>query len=445
LTRVNSRVAALAQHGPMRRALLLLVFLAGGCAAFRPDFATVAQSEGAAVVNISAGSGTAVDDDLPLRPEDDEPGPPLPEGPLFGSGFLITSDGYIITNAHLVEQAPDEIVVRLSDRREFKGELVGTDAVSDIALVKIAAGGLPHVRIGRSRSLQPGQWVAAIGSPFGLERSVTAGIVSATGRMLPEEGYLPFIQTDVAVNPGNSGGPLFNTSGEVIGVNSVIYSASGSYAGVSFAVPIEVAMDVARELRSYGRVTRGRIGVRLQELTSDLASALKVPGGEGALILDVLRDGPAEHAGLRAGDVVVRFGGKAVRDHGDLMRLASDAHPGELVLTEFIRDGQRQRVYVTAGEARRAPPVRRPAPPAGEPLGLVLAPSEDGLEVKRAEGAAGRAGLQFGDVILSVNGTPVVTPRDFDAALANVQKGVAVALLVQREGVRRFLAVRLPE
>ena len=430
----------------MRRALLLLVFLAGGCAAFRPDFTSVARSEGAAVVNISAGSGAPADDDMPLPAEEaEEPVPPLLTGPLFGSGFLITSDGYILTNAHLVEQAPDEIVVRLADRRELKAELVGADPVSDIALIKIAASGLPRVRIGDSRKLQPGQWVAAIGSPFGLERSVTAGIVSATGRMLPEESYLPFIQTDVAVNPGNSGGPLFDLQGEVIGVNSVIYSASGSYAGVSFAVPIEVAMDVARELRLYGRVTRGRIGVRLQELTPELAAALRVPGGEGALVLDVLPDGPAESAGLRAGDVIVRFGGKPLRDHGDLMRLASEAQPGELVLAEFIRDGQRQRVYVTVGEAKRSPPVRRPARPAGEPLGLVLTPSEDGLEVRRAEGAAQRAGLQPGDIVVSVNGKPVLTPREFDAALASVAKGAGVALLVQREGARRFVAVRPAE
>jgi serine protease Do len=444
LTSLNCRAAARAQHGTMRCALVLLAALAAGCATLRPDFTAVARSEGAAVVNISAGTGAPAEEDMPLEPGD-EPLAPLPEGPLFGSGFLITSDGYIITNAHLVEQAPDEIVVRLSDRREFKAELVGSDPVSDIALVKIPASGLPRVRIGDSRKLQPGQWVAAIGSPFGLERSVTAGIVSATGRMLPEEGYVPFIQTDVAVNPGNSGGPLFDLQGEVIGVNSVIYSASGGFVGVSFAVPIEVAMDVVRELRAHGRVTRGRIGVRLQEMTSDLAAALKVPRGEGALLLDILRDGPAERAGLHAGDVIVRFGGKPVRSHGDMMRLASEAQPGEMVLTEFIRGGERQRVYLTVEEARSTASIRRPGVAAGEPLGLVLAPSEDGLEVKRAEGAAQRAGLQSGDIIVSVNGVPVLTPGEFDEALAGVAKGTNVAVLVQREGIRRFLAVRLPD
>ncbi|HEX4926866.1 MAG TPA: trypsin-like peptidase domain-containing protein [Burkholderiales bacterium] len=426
----------------MARALVLVAALLAGCSALRPDFTAVVQSEGAAVVAIAAGSAAPSAEESPG--EDEEPLAPLPEGPLFGSGFLVSADGYVVTNAHLVEQAPDEITVRLTDRREFKAVLVGSDAMTDIALVKIAARGLPHVRIGDSRKLQPGEWVAAIGSPFGLERSVTAGIVSATGRTLPEEGYVPFIQTDVAVNPGNSGGPLFNLAGEVIGVNSVIYSASGGFVGVSFAVPIEVAMDVVRELRAYGRVTRGRIGVRLQELTGDLAAALHVPGGEGALVLDVLRDGPAERAGLRSGDVVVRFGGKRVHDHSDLMRLASEAHPDELVLVDFVRDGKPMRAYVTVAEARVAPPARRPAP-LGEPLGLVLAPSPEGLLVKRAEGAAQRAGIESGDLILAVNGSAVLTPAEFDAALARVTKGARVALLVQREGLRRFVAVRLPD
>jgi serine protease Do len=429
----------------MLRLLALTVALAAGCAALRPDFTAAARSEGAAVVNVSAGYGPGGDYEMP--PDPNQPGlPPLGVGPVFGSGFLISADGYIVTNAHLVEHAPDEIVVRLFDRREFKARLVGADPVSDIALVKIEAQGLPIVRVGDSRKLQPGQWVAAIGSPFGLERSVTAGIVSATGRMLPEEGYVPFIQTDVALNPGNSGGPLLDLRGEVIGVNSVIYSASGGFMGLSFAVPIEVAMDVARELRAHGVVTRGRIGVRLQELSSELAAALGVPGGAGALLLDVFRDGPAERAGLRPGDVVVSFAGQPVRDHTDLMRLAAHARPGESVATDFVRQGERRRLFLAVGAARRAAPARRAAMPAvGEPLGLALAPSEEGLAVRRAEGAAQRAGLQSGDIIVSVNGAPVLTPGQFADALAKLPQGAAAALLVQRDGVRRFLALRLPE
>ena len=415
----------------MLRVLVLLAVLAGGCAALRPDFTDVARSEGAAVVAIAAGSDEAADDE---------------EGPLFGSGFLITSDGYIVTNAHLVEQAPGDVVVRLADRRQLKAALVGSDPVTDIALLKVAASGLPHVRIGDSRKLQPGEWVAAIGSPFGLEQSVTAGIVSATERTLPEEGFVPFIQTDVAVNPGNSGGPLFDLRGEVIGVNSVIYSATGGFVGVSFAVPIEVAMDVVRELRAYGRVAHGRIGVRLQELTPDLASALGVPDGEGALLLEILDRSPAQRAGLQPGDVVVRFGGKPVRGPGDLMRLVSDTPPGEKVLTEFVRAGERRRVYIAveeAGSARATHPAG--ARPPGEPLGLLLVPSPDGLAVKHVEGSALRAGLEVGDIVVSVNGEPVLTPAEFQSAVAKLGRGANVALLVQREGLRRFVAVRVPE
>ena len=415
----------------MLRALVLLVVFAGGCAALRPDFTDVARSEGAAVVAVASGFDEAAGDE---------------EGPLFGSGFIVTSDGYIVTNAHLVEQAPEDVTVRLADRRELKAAVVGSDPVSDIALLKVTGSGLPHVRIGDSRKLQAGEWVAAIGSPFGLEQSVTAGIVSATDRTLPEEGFVPFIQTDVAVNPGNSGGPLFDLHGEVIGVNSVIYSASGGFVGVSFAVPIEVAMDVVRELRAYGHVTHGRIGVRLQELTADLAAALDVPGGQGALLLEILDRSPAQRAGLRPGDVVVRFAGKPVRTPGDLMRLVSGTPPGEKVLTEFVRHSERHLVYVTIEEARPPIAIRRAGARApGEPLGLLLVPSSEGLAVKHVGGSALRAGLQAGDIVVSVNGEPVLTPAEFQGALAKLARGANVALLVQREGIRRFVAVRLPE
>ncbi len=429
----------------MLRGTVLLVALVAGCAAIRPDFTEVARSEGAAVVNVLVGAGAAYDEeDVPLPGGDGGDLPLFPAGPLSGSGFVVSADGYVVTNAHLVDAAPEEITVRLGERRELKAKLVGADPVTDIALLKVDAHDLPRVRIGDSRHLQPGQWVAAIGSPFGLDRSVTAGIVSATGRTLPEEGYVPFIQTDVALNPGNSGGPLFDLRGEVVGVNSVIYSASGGYMGVSFAVPIELAMEVVRELRAHGKVTRGRIGVRLQELTPELAQALAVPGGQGALVLEVLPRSPAARAGLAPGDVVVALGGKAVRDHNELMRLATQARPGESVTVDFIRRGERKRVQIAVEEAQRTPPPRRAkAPAGGAPLGLVVVPSAEGLEVKRAEGAALRAGLLDGDIIVSVNGAAVATPRELEEALAAVPVGANLALLVLRDGVRRFIAVRM--
>jgi serine protease Do len=428
----------------MVRSVLLLAALLAGCAATRPDFTDVARSEGAAVVNVLAGPGAPdYEGDLPLA-ADGEDLPPLLVGPLSGSGFLVSSDGYVVTNAHLVDAAPEELTVRLADGRELPAALVGADAVTDIALLKIAAQGLPRARIGDSRRLAAGQWVAAIGSPFGLERSVTAGIVSATGRVLPEEGYVPFIQTDVALNPGNSGGPLFDLRGEVVGVNSVIYSASGGYMGVSFAVPIEVAMEVVRELRAHGKVTRGRIGVRLQELSAELAQALGVPGAQGALVLDVLPRSAAERAGLAPGDVIVAFAGKPVRDHNELVRLTTQARPGETAAVDLIRRGARKRVQVVIEETQRsAPPRRAKAPAVGAPLGLVVVPSPEGLEVKRAEGAAQRAGLLDGDIIVSVNGAAVATPRELEEALAPVPDGASIALLVQRDGVRRFVAVRM--
>ena len=425
----------------MLRSAVLLVALLAGCAALRPDFTGVAQSEGAAVVNVLAGA-PAAEEDLPPA-GDDEDLPPFPVGPLSGSGFLVSADGYVVTNAHLVDAAPDQLTVRLADRRELKATLVGADAVTDIALLKIDVRNLPRVRIGSSRRLRPGQWVAAIGSPFGLDRSVTAGIVSATGRLLPEEGYVPFIQTDVALNPGNSGGPLFDLGGEVVGVNSVIYSASGGYMGVSFAVPIEVAMEVVRELRAHGKVTRGRIGVRLQELTGELAQALAVPGAQGALVLEVLPHSAAARAGLAPGDVIVAFDGKPVRDHNELMRLTTQARPGDAAAVEFIRRGERKRIQVAVEDAQRVPAPARARPAAiGAPLGLVVAPSAEGLEVKRAEGAAARAGLLDGDIIVSANGTALASPEELEEALAGLPDGANIALLVQRDGVRRFVAVR---
>ena len=449
--------------------VLLLALAASVARAQAPDFTSLVRDAGPAVVALTGGQSLVLPD-LPLAEEDVEAGeqdedPELLRdflrrfyGPALdvrslGSGFVIDAAGYIITNAHLVAERRD-IKVRLADRREFEARVIGVDALSDIALIKIEAGGLAPVRIGDPAKLRPGEWVAAIGSPFGFERSVTAGIVSAVNRTLPEESFVPFIQTDVAVNPGNSGGPLFNLQGEVVGVNSMIYSDTGSYMGVSFAIPIDVAMDVARQLRASGKVTRGRIGVRLQELTAELARAFRLPDTSGAAVVEVFRRSPAERAALQAGDVIVRFAGKAVESDADLVRLTAAALPGSSVEVELVRFGVPQLARITIDEAR--PPVMPPALalPEHEPLGLQLAPLErklrerlqidGGLRVERARDASRRAGLMRGDIILSVNGKPVSSAEGFRALLAAAGKGTTVALLIQRESNRQFLPLRVP-
>ena len=446
----------------MRALLALLVLLAAPPAAAQaPDFTALAR-EGAAVVNLS-GSLRGALPDLPLA--DDEAHDPevlrdfvrrqydqAPEMRSLGSGFVIDLAGYIITNAHLVADRP-EISVRLADRREFEARVVGFDPVSDIALIKIEASGLRQVRIGDPAKLRPGEWVAAIGSPFGLERSVTAGIVSALGRTIPEESFVPFIQTDVAVNPGNSGGPLFNLRGEVVGVNSGFYSETGGYAGVSFAIPIDVAMEVAAQLRAYGKVTRGRIGVRLQEVTSELARALNLPSLDGALVVEVFPRSAAARAGVQPGDVIVRFDGEPVETNAELVRLTARATPGATVEVGMLRFGTPLLVKLRVDAARVAT-LPAAARSDGEPLGLQLAPLdrkqrermrlEGGLLVERARDAAQRAGLQRGDVILSVNGKTVSSAEVFAAVLQTAGKGATVALLVQREGARQFVPLRLP-
>jgi serine protease Do len=442
------------------RSLALLALLAALPAwAQAPDFTALAREAGAAVVRV-LGSARPVLPDVPLAnglPDDEGAGEALrrhygaPGEPQMGSGFVIDAAGYILTNAHLVAAA-QEVAVRLADRRELDARLVGYDPASDIALLKVEAAGLAAVRIGDPQALRPGEWVAAIGTPFGFERSVSAGIVSGKSRVLPEASVVPFIQTDVAVNPGNSGGPLLNLRGEVVGVTSGFYSETGGNTGVSFAIPIDVAMDVARQLRTRGKVTRGVIGVRLQEINAELARALSLPSTDGALLLEVFRGGPAERAALRPGDVIVRFGASAVENDADLVRLTATAAPGSTVDVQFLRFGAPLSARVRIDEARtpRMPPARE----ASETLGLQVAPLsarqrerlriDSGLVVERATGAGERAGLARGDLILSVNGAPVFAPPEFHRLLERAGKGATVALLVQREGVRQFLPLRLP-
>jgi serine protease Do len=449
----------------MRLVFAVLVLLAVKCAAAQgPDFTTLVRDAGASVVALTGGLQPVLPD-LPL-PDDDAEDPgvlrdflrryfgPSPQARSLGSGFVIDAEGYVITNAHLVGDG-EEIVVRLADRREFEARLVGADPVSDIALLKVEASGLQPVRVGDPARLRPGEWVAAIGAPFGLERSVTAGIVSALGRTLPEESFVPFIQTDVAVNPGNSGGPLFNLAGEVVGVTSVIYSDTGGYQGLSFAIPIDVAMDVAAQLRTRGKVIRGRIGVRLQEVSVELAKAFQLPRATGALVVEVFRGSAADRAAIRPGDVVVRFGGKPVESDADLVRFTASARPGSTVEIDFVRFGAPLSARVRIDEARSAS-----MPPAGalkperDLLGLELVPLsprqrerlrvDGGLVVQRPGEAGTRAGLLRGDIILSVNGRTVSSAEVFRAMLNAAGKGETVALLVQRDGGRQFVPLRVP-
>jgi serine protease Do len=447
----------------VRSLFFTLLFLPFAAAGQMPDFTLLARDEGAAVVNI--GSAYVTPPVVPDLPQDDlareflerlasgELVPDFEPRPL-GSGFVIRADGYIVTGAHVVEDAfNDEVVVRLADRREFVGRVIGIDAQTDIALVKIDADALPQVRIGDPKRLQPGEWVATIGSPFGFERSVTAGIVSAVGRAIPTEAYIPFIQSDVAMNPGNSGGPLFNLRGEVVGVNSLIFSASGGYMGLSFAVPIDVALETVRQLLAHGKVTRGRIGVRLQELTAELARALRLREPAGALVTMVEPSSAALAAGLRAGDVIVRFAGKPVATHVELMRLVAATAPGASVELELLRNGapSSASVRVMGPEPERARPTDIGS---ADRLGFQLAPLSDaqrkrlaldhGLLVQRAEGAARRAGLLPGDVILAVNGDATRSLAEFLRAVAKAASGDVVALLVERAGGRAFVPLRIP-
>jgi serine protease Do len=336
-----------------------------------PDFTALVEREGPAVVNISTVQTVRREDAFPRipgLPDDDPfydffrrfmpPGPREYQTRSLGSGFLISPDGYVLTNAHVVRDA-NEVTVRLTDRRELKARVIGVDLRSDVAVLKIDATGLPAVRIGDPGQARVGEWVLAIGSPFGFENSVTAGIISAKGRTLPDKTYVPFLQTDVPINPGNSGGPLFNLNGEVIRINAQIYSRTGGYMGLSFAIPIDVAMNVAEQLRSTGKVVRGRLGVQIQELTPELARSFSLDKAVGALVASVERGSPAASAGLRAGDVILRFNGRIIDNANDLPPLVASTRPGTRVELELWRDGSATRLNATIGELSDPPRRRR--------------------------------------------------------------------------------------
>lgn len=424
-----------------------------------PDFASIVQANGGAVVNIRASSAPKAGADHPLPGGDpffeffrrfQIPEPELPRSGM-GSGFIVRSDGVVLTNAHVVAGA-DTVLVKLSDRREFKAQIVGADEQTDIAVLRIDAKNLPTVRLGDARSVRVGDWVLAIGSPFGFENTVTAGIVSATSRALPDGTYVPFIQTDAAVNPGNSGGPLFNMKGEVIGINSAIYSGTGGYQGLAFAIPIDVAMKVEKQILATGRVERGRIGVAIQEVTYALARSFGMEAPAGALVASVEEGGPAEKAGIEPGDVILSVNGTQVETSNQLPPLVADVRPGETARLEVWRGGSRKTVEVKVGRletAQTAASQGRKGERGGQ-LGLAVRPLDAeerralgvsaGLVVEEATGPARRAGIREGDVILSVNGTPVRNA----AQLRNLSaKNGVVALRVRRGDATIFVPVEV--
>lgn len=456
--------------------LVLLAFSLGAGAQL-PDFTQLVEQQGPAVVNVSttsAARGRALQG-LPNVPEDDPfyeffrrfmpqiPGPRQFESQSLGSGFIISADGYVLTNAHVVESA-EEITVKLNDKREFKAKVIGTDRKTDIALLKIEASGLPAVRIGDPNRLKVGEWVVAIGSPFGFESTVTAGIVSAKGRSLPQENFVPFIQTDVAVNPGNSGGPLFNLQGEVVGINSQIYSRTGGFMGLSFAIPIDVAMDIQQQLRTTGKVTRGRIGVGIQPVTKEMAESFGLPRAEGALVNAVEPDSPAAKGGIQVSDVIVRFDGRPVESADDLVRYVGNTKPGTRVQVQVWRAKSTRELTVTVGEMSEEPVTargpRRGAPGKPPPdmatvskLGMTLSDLRDdqlkelklagGILVEEATGAAARAGIRRGDVIVALNNQSVKSVEHFSQLIGQFEKGRSVALLVRRAGGSIYVPLRI--
>ncbi|MBS0298773.1 MAG: DegQ family serine endoprotease [Proteobacteria bacterium] len=443
-----------------------------------PDFAGLVEKHGAAVVNISAvqNSNTVSNQMLPEMPGIPEnspfydffkrhmqpfPAPRKSEPKSLGSGFIISSDGYILTNAHVIETA-DEITVKLNDKREFAAEVIGTDRKTDIALIKINAADLPKVTQGNPENLKVGEWVVAIGSPFGFEHSVTAGIVSAKGRSLAQENYVPFIQTDVAINPGNSGGPLFNMRGEVVGINSQIYSRTGGFMGLSFAIPINVATEIADQLKVSGKVSRGRIGVMIQEVTKELAESFGLSDSTGALVVSVEKGGPADQAGIKPRDIILKFDEKEVATSADLPRIVGNTKPKSKVSIEVWRDGTVKTVKVEVGETpsdetaenRKHKPGKKQN--ASNRLGLALSEITEeqqkqleitsGLLVEDMQtGIASRSGIRIGDIILGLNSKDVKTVEQFNELLNQVKSGKNIALLVKRGDVTTFITMKLSD
>ncbi|WP_439519817.1 Do family serine endopeptidase [Hydrogenophaga sp.] len=438
-----------------------------------PDFAQIAQRHGAAVVNISVIGKTAPDDEQQaaarrapgIDPDDpffeffkrfqmpDAPGGgrPMPARGQ-GSGFIVSADGLVLTNAHVVKDA-ERVTVKLTDRREFVAKVLGSDPRTDVAVLRIDAKDLPVVPLGSARDLQVGEWVLAIGSPFGFENSVTAGVVSAKGRSLPDDSFVPFIQTDVAVNPGNSGGPLFNARGQVVGINSQIYSRTGGYQGVSFAIPMETVLQVKDQIVAHGKASHARLGVSVQEINQTLAESFRLDKPQGALVSGVERGGPADKAGLLVGDVIRQVNGQAIVGSGDLPALIGQASPGADVRLDVWRQGKGVVVNAKLGDAAdKAVKTARAETPADQGrLGLALRPLapqerreagvDAGLLVEDARGPAALAGVQQGDVLLAINGERVQSVDQVKAMLG--KSAQSLALLIQRDGDQIFVPVRL--
>lgn len=481
---VGSRSTATAQVAPLSTMAPSNLPAVGA-----PNFADITARNGAAVVNISVvgtsrsmvdGGGESTADRQSPRGgspqmDPDDPffeffrrfgipgmpgmGPggqlqPQPEAPVRGqgSGFIVSSDGVILTNAHVVHGA-DEVTVKLTDRREFKAKVLGSDPKTDVAVLKIEAKDLPVVKLGQTSQLRVGDWVLAIGSPFGFENSVTAGVVSAKGRSLPDDSFVPFLQTDVAINPGNSGGPLFNAQGEVVGINSQIYTRSGGYQGVSFAIPIDLATRVQQQIQSTGKAQHAKLGVSVQEVNQAFADSFKLDKPEGALVASVEKNGPADKAGLEPGDVVRKVDGSPIVASGDLPALIGQALPGQKVTLEVWRKGEAKTLSATLGDASDKPAKESAAARDSDKgkLGLALRPLQpeekaqlgldSGLLVAQSSGPAAGAGIVQGDVLLSINGVSVSNIDAVRAAVAQADK--TVAILIWRDGNKIFVPLRL--
>jgi len=449
-------------------AILGLMWGAASWAVEYPDFVTLVDQYSPAVVSIQtkAEPKERLGRGHPPIPENSpfhdyfkkffEEMPDLPAQPRssVGSGFIISADGYVVTNAHVVEDM-NSIVVGLPDRTELPAQIIGKDNRSDIALLKVKTDAkLPAVKIGDSSKIKVGQWVLAIGSPFGFERSATQGIISALGRSLPSDNYVPFIQTDAAVNPGNSGGPLFNLNGEVIGVNSQIYSRSGGYQGVSFAIPIDVAMEVVEQLKAGGKVARGWLGVLIQEVTPELAQSFGLDKPHGALVGQVMAEGPAQEAGVKAGDIIVTFNGQPVQHSSDLPLMVGRTRPGTSIALTLIRDGKEQTLTVQLKELPEESKLQAIAePPTHNQLGLLVTDlpadkrkkGDQGVLVKDInEGPAATAGIRSGDILVRINNADITDVSQFETLLKQLPTGRPIPVLVKRNNGSLFLALTIP-